>query len=202
MHPLDGLRAIAIFWVMLVHIPWRQYINKCSGPSSFLARLAFNGDLGVDIFFCLSGFLIGYILLKECQKYNGKIDINHFLRNRFLRIWPSLPGICIPMMFIPEVRTSAITSLFFLNNMIANITITWSVAVEFQFYMISPYIIYAMYRSKQSRIWIIPTVFFLVSTVLNVFVALEICPKGFKDMKVWTDEKGVCNHEVYLNGMY
>ena len=45
------------------------------------------GNLAVDIFFVLSGFLISYILLKE-YKRNGKIDIWNFYTGRFLRLWP------------------------------------------------------------------------------------------------------------------
>ena len=47
----------------------------------------FHGDFGVDIFFVLSGFLIGYILFKECEKYEGKVDVFGFYRGRFLRLW-------------------------------------------------------------------------------------------------------------------
>ena len=53
-----------------------------------------NGDMGVDIFFVLSGFLISFILLKEYKKY-GNIDKKHFMLNRFLRIWPAVLFFCI-----------------------------------------------------------------------------------------------------------
>lgn len=46
------------------------------------------GDLGVDIFFVLSGFLISFILLKEFKKYGGRIDVLNFYRGRFLRLVP------------------------------------------------------------------------------------------------------------------
>ena len=49
-----------------------------------------NGGMGVDIFFVLSGFLISYILLKECHKYEGRIDIIGFLRGRVLRLYGPL----------------------------------------------------------------------------------------------------------------
>ena len=51
-------------------------------------RIALQGGLAVDIFFVLSGFLIAYILLKEYKKNGGKIDIFHFYKARFLRLWP------------------------------------------------------------------------------------------------------------------
>ena len=46
------------------------------------------GDLGVDIFFVLSGFLITFILSKEYKKY-GDIDWSHFMKMRFLRLYPA-----------------------------------------------------------------------------------------------------------------
>jgi len=55
-------------------------------PQKFLAT----GDLGVDMFFALSGFLIAFILIKECQKYESPIDALNFYRGRFLRIWPAM----------------------------------------------------------------------------------------------------------------
>jgi len=75
-----------------------------------------------------------------------------------------------------EMRLTSVLQLAFVNNMIGNIFLTWSVAVEFQFYLISPYIIYALYRTKEKRIWILPIAIFLISTVLNVFAAMQACP--------------------------
>ena len=47
------------------------------------------GDLGVDAFFVISGFLIAHILLKEIEKL-GHIEILSFYRSRILRLWPAL----------------------------------------------------------------------------------------------------------------
>ena len=69
MEPLDGLRAIAVMLVvgchtlLIVHSDMYNCVRKQWFP---LLSPFGNGDLGVDIFFVLSGFLIGYILLKEC----------------------------------------------------------------------------------------------------------------------------------------
>jgi len=46
--------------------------------------------MGVDIFFVLSGFLISYILMKECHKYEGKIDVFNSFRGRVLRLYGPL----------------------------------------------------------------------------------------------------------------
>jgi peptidoglycan/LPS O-acetylase OafA/YrhL len=67
---LDGLRAMAVMWVIIIHNATLPFMNTffsiCVWPAAPIAS-AFtkNGDMGVDIFFVLSGFLIAYILLKE-----------------------------------------------------------------------------------------------------------------------------------------
>lgn len=69
----DGLRAIAIFWVLAVHAG---------------APLFSFGWLGVDLFFALSGFLITTLLMKEYST-NGHILIINFWVRRFLRLMPA-----------------------------------------------------------------------------------------------------------------
>ena len=53
----------------------------------FEKHLFGNGNLGVNFFFVLSGFLITYLLIEE-KKLNGQIDIKKFCLRRALRIWP------------------------------------------------------------------------------------------------------------------
>jgi len=71
---LDGLRAIAIVLVLLFH----AYLPGLPG-----------GNIGVDIFFVLSGYLITRILLVEHQS-NGALDLRRFYRQRLLRLTPPL----------------------------------------------------------------------------------------------------------------
>ena len=88
---LDGVRALAILWVLSMHAWtfWPLFLD-CKLHNSLLMQQIVNGDLGVDMFFVLSGFLISWILLKECKKYDGNVDIFNFYRSRFLRLWPAL----------------------------------------------------------------------------------------------------------------
>ena len=88
--PLDGLRALAILWVFTYHscFLFSYKFIDCIFPYT-LSRFLANGDMGVDLFFVLSGFLIGFILFKEIEKHE-EIDKKHFYTNRFLRIWPGV----------------------------------------------------------------------------------------------------------------
>ena len=87
---LDGLRAWAISWVFLCHIgdvasPWYPCIFN-DHKDSVLLRTFLNGEMGVDLFFILSGFLIANILLKEADKNDGHINYSKFLIGRVTRL--------------------------------------------------------------------------------------------------------------------
>ena len=70
--PIDGIRAIAIIWVIIFHAWLFQYnlfidVGDKIFENPFLIWIS-KGDLGVDLFFVISGFLIGTILFKEFNK--------------------------------------------------------------------------------------------------------------------------------------
>ena len=83
---LDALRFFAFLSVFISHIAvflsftpvWFQPIKKL-----FLIH----GDLGVNFFFVLSGFLISYLLFTE-RTESGEVSLKGFYKRRILRIWP------------------------------------------------------------------------------------------------------------------
>ena len=124
---LDGLRFFCFLSVFLYHsfTPFYKEIKETAlyNTVDFLFR---NGNLGVNFFFVLSGFLITYLLFVEREKL-GKIDIPAFYVRRILRIWP-LFFLCVIFGFVlfPYLKgffgeTSNETArplyyFFFLNN--------------------------------------------------------------------------------------
>lgn len=72
--PLDGLRAIAVFMVMLLNAHF---------------QFGKNGTMGVDIFFALSGFLITTLLLEE-NAFKNNINLRSFYIRRTFRLLPEL----------------------------------------------------------------------------------------------------------------
>jgi peptidoglycan/LPS O-acetylase OafA/YrhL len=82
---LDGLRALSILGVIWSHVWYTsglRYFNKLETIP--VLRM---GGFGVDVFFCISGFLITTLLLRERSR-NGKISLRDFYIRRSLRIWP------------------------------------------------------------------------------------------------------------------
>jgi len=95
LNPLDGLRALAILFVIIFHAFFlSQYgFDNLTLFSDFSSSIPWylhwikRGDLGVDIFFVLSAFLIGYQLFNEKNR-SGSINFKRFYLKRFLRIYP------------------------------------------------------------------------------------------------------------------
>jgi len=179
---LDGLRFICFLLVFFFHSFHTEYnFIKSNYIYEFITDFIFeNGNLGVNIFFVLSGFLITFLLILE-KRNSGHINIKKFWIRRIFRIWP-LFFFCIFFGFIvfPEVKSffgespnetaNLIYYLSFINNfdIIKNglpdssvLGVLWSIAIEEQFYLIWP-IILSFFSIK--RYWI-P---FLIIIVINI----------------------------------
>ena len=88
---VDGIRAIAVLWVIFFHAWLFQQLtipgfidNIYNYPLFYWVT---KGDLGVDLFFVISGFLIGGIIFKEI-KSSEKFNFKRFYVRRFLRLSP------------------------------------------------------------------------------------------------------------------
>ncbi len=82
---LNGLRFIAAFMVIYSHI---KFFKLLYGVNEYKFPIETNfGQLGVTLFFVLSGFLITYLLLEEHKRF-GKIQLRFFYMRRILRIFP------------------------------------------------------------------------------------------------------------------
>lgn len=80
---LTGLRFFAALWVVLLHFATHQH--TLSGPSQ-IHHLFNHGQLGVALFFVLSGFVLGYTYLDKAMA--GKLDKKSFYIARFARVYP------------------------------------------------------------------------------------------------------------------
>ncbi|MGB8190666.1 MAG: acyltransferase [Chitinophagaceae bacterium] len=162
---LDGLRFFSFFVVFLYHTYLSFFNNaKDTNPEGYrvVKQLFQNGNLGVNFFFVLSGFLITFLLIKE-KEIKGTIHVPNFYIRRILRIWP-LFYLCMFIGFIvfpiikqagggtPNEIANPLYYLFFANNFdfmhtwpekpdATVLSVLWSVAVEEQFYLTWPVIL-------------------------------------------------------------
>lgn len=151
---LDVLRSAAILLVFTGH-----YIGdfRPGLANFFLFRF---GWTGVDLFFVLSGYLIGFQLWKELKR-NGDIRIGRFLLRRGLRIWPLYYGVAILValgFFFGQNISALWSDLLYASNMFHNrIQGGWSLSTEEQFYTIAPILltVYSWLIAPR-RMWIAP----------------------------------------------
>jgi peptidoglycan/LPS O-acetylase OafA/YrhL len=182
-HPgLDGIRGVAILLVLGQHAPTRPLID---------------GFVGVTVFFCLSGYLITTLLLRELQ--TGTIDVRAFYRRRAARLCPALltvVAVTVVVVFIARRDLSAgqvlapagaavtyTTSLFdWTNHVFATqdyFNYTWSLSVEEQFYLLWPFALLWGYR-RSPRLFAALTVS-LIAVTLGLDLVLGLTPEIFFD---------------------
>lgn len=145
----------------------------------FHADLAFNGGfIGVDVFFVISGYLITNLILRDLQ--NGSFSLTQFWERRIRRILPALNFMVLAVLIsgwfllLPpayeELAKSAIwqallaANLFFWRNTgyfagaadEKPLLHTWSLAVEEQFYLIVPFLLFLCWSLRNHRRWLVP----------------------------------------------
>ena len=168
---LDGLRALAIALVMAFHLWDYRGANAVGRAANVIAR---QGWVGVDVFFALSGFLITRILLasRESPHYYGS-----FYVRRALRIFPlyyAVLGVLLAVGLLAASRGIGLGdltphqlsyiwinalylsnfALAFLRSNVIPLDISWSLAVEEQFYLVYPWVVRRLSRTALER-WLV-----------------------------------------------
>lgn len=156
-HGIDGLRAIAVIGVIVFHlIPW----------------ILPGGFVGVDVFFVISGYVVCSSLLKQIDRPIHEL-LSEFYVKRLLRIYPALLAMLFTVgvlnrMFVPDAWFSRNTKItgFFAFFGLSNFQLalendnyfaptvdfnaylhTWTLGVEEQFYVLFPFLLYAVVHS-------------------------------------------------------
>ena len=147
---LDVLRGIAILLVLGAH----SVLTPADGghlrnPIMLWFRF---GWTGVDLFFVLSGFLVGGLLMQEFRQ-SGRIGVLRFLIRRGFKIWPSYYAyLAITALVLYPLTGRAIPSwqlmwpgLIHLQNYLGTpFGHTWSLGVEEHFYLFLPPLVVAV----------------------------------------------------------
>ncbi|WP_426236660.1 acyltransferase family protein [Pseudomonas sp. TWP3-2] len=172
---IDGLRALAVISVVIFHA---------------FPTLVPGGFVGVDIFFVISGFLIGTILLKSIDR--GTFSFSDFYARRIRRIFPALTLVLIScwiigkFVLLPDEMTELSKHIAAGAGFVANLTLwyesgyfdtaaelkpllhLWSLAIEEQFYLLFPIILWAAWKIGFSAIRLILAIG-LLSLILNLY---------------------------------
>lgn len=149
---LDLLRALAIAWVMAYHL-------VSHGPR--LPAIADLGWMGVDLFFVLSGFLVGGQVFAACASAQGP-DWRAYLLRRALRVLPAYLVVLGLYLWLPPWRESpglapAWQFLTFTSNLFPDyankraFSHAWSLCVEEHFYLLLPLAVIVLSRRPSLR---------------------------------------------------
>ena len=153
---LDVLRGVAILMVLCAHVSPVWFPPPGTWTYSALNWVRDQGPRGVDLFFVLSGFLVGGLLVREAKQY-GQVDWKRFLIRRGFKIWPAY---YVYLLFLPVAILVQHGHLFpYIDDLRANFVHlqnywrasaevlpgrgnfitprphTWSLAVEEHFYL-------------------------------------------------------------------
>src|SRR5262252_5114305 len=177
---IDGLRAIAVTTVIGFHAQWTAF------PGGFV---------GVDVFFVISGFLIGSMIIDDVTA--GKFSLLAFYERRIRRIFPALAAMLLaatllaylyllPTEFMSYARSLLAATFSFSNFYFAAsagyfmpaastlpLLHTWSLAIEEQFYLFLPLFVMLVHRFWRRGLWPVLLAVTLVSLGLSVRSGLQ-----------------------------
>lgn len=168
---LDLVRCISIWLVLISHLGVRIPGIK---PLTI-------GGIGVEVFFVLSGFLIGGILIRQIDKEQGLWDtLKSFWVRRWYRILP-LYYLAITLKFLlvdDSIGWNILYYVFFLQNNFFGVqfySVTWSLVIEEWFYLFAPFYLYltmTILKSNMKVLWAIVgfILFVIISRGLFVFI--------------------------------
>lgn len=180
---LDGIRGLAALMVFAFH--FFQVNAADASDGALLARLAAPGQTGVDLFFLLSGFLITGILL---QNRGADRALATFYARRVLRIFPvyylALLGLIVAGGISNDASAIAASDAWWYVIYLQNIPWTfsssisgpghlWSLAVEEQFYLAWPLLVFGVSTRR------------LVQTCVALIVA-GIATRAYFVLQGWT----------------
>jgi len=162
---LDLMRLVAIYLVLLDH----------GGQNPFGEVLL--GGLGVEVFFILSGFLIGRIIIREFDDFKGASTFKHFWVNRWFRTLPLYYlALIIQIILSQDVDWGYLFYFVFLQNNFFGVSlypISWSLVVEEWFYLGLPFV-FLFFTTIFKKVKITHLVAYIVFLVLLKFILISL----------------------------
>lgn len=186
---LDGLRALAVIAVIVYHAN-KQWLG--------------GGFLGVEVFFVISGYLITLLLIAERER-TGTVSFGQFWFRRARRLLPALFTMLIALVtyvafferdYLGTLRGDVIAGVSYVANWFqiwtgssytsasefAPLRHLWSLAVEEQFYIVWPVIMFVLlHRVRGRAIAIFGGVFLAGAIAISVYTAVMYIPGNLSD---------------------
>jgi peptidoglycan/LPS O-acetylase OafA/YrhL len=182
---LDLLRAIAILLVLIFHTTGDL---AAAGPATkYVTEI---GAFGVDLFFVLSGWLIGGLWFREQRQYSNVKPLR-FLGRRWLRTLPPYYvalAIAWGAVYFARHEKFDFGYLAFFQNYYRELpffTVSWSLCVEEHFYLLLPWVLIAAMRWRPIG-WILPIVLFIVPPIWRWYLLVKIGEPKFNYMMTAT----------------
>ncbi|WP_454884456.1 acyltransferase family protein [Sphingomonas oryzagri] len=171
---LDAVRGIAIILAAGWHLNYFTG-NKIFDIFMFPGRLI--GWSGVDLFFVLSGFLVGRLILEELRD-TGSFSYGKFLIRRAFRLWPVLYFYVIVEILMGTKNWTEFAPQIFLhvqNYFVTPLYQLWSLAVEEQFYLISGLFLPVMaYKKARPSTYLIVLLCIMASCLVLRLIAVQM----------------------------
>jgi len=149
---LDVLRAVAVLSVVISHVTPLLFVEWSSNRDIF-RWLIYLGPVGVDIFFALSGYLIGGIVLRVMHNFHEFAAVRHFWMRRWLRTLPAayVSAIVVWLVAPPLDVRSYLASILFVGTVnpaqvTKELLFWWSLAAEEVFYLVLPLLVYVIIK--------------------------------------------------------
>lgn len=156
---LDSIRALAAIAVLATHTSFWAGLYGQGLLGAMSARL----DIGVAVFFVLSGFLLGRPFLAAALDERTSPGAGRYLWKRALRVLPLyLLTVVIALLTLDDnaglgpvgwIRQLTLTQIYPPTELVAGLTHMWSLAVEAAFYVALPLIVWVLRRSVLRRGW-------------------------------------------------
>ena len=181
---LDGLRALAVIAVIVYHAN-KQWLG--------------GGFLGVEVFFVISGYLITLLLIAERER-TGTVSFGQFWFRRARRLLPALFVMLIGLItyvafferdYLGTLRGDVVAGVAYVANWFqiwtgssytsssefAPLRHLWSLAVEEQFYIFWPVIMFVLLRWVRGRaVAVLGFFFFMIAAAIAVYTAVLYVP--------------------------
>ena len=181
---IDGLRALSCIGILLYHsffllhmfVPEETFTQFVYDTPLYLSWI-WGLDKTVDVFFVISGFLIGRMLFKEHQQ-TGRIDLKKFYWRRYLRLTPVYLFAILVFFLLagPKFSQTIWANVLYINNFLPlermSMPWTWTLAVEEQFYIVLPLLLTTIILPSRHRLLLLGGLFtasfiILTATILN-----------------------------------